>query len=761
MRKRTILVLVIMLALCAFCETSRAKDIFSSRSKLSLSQVDITTEEASLYNPLEINVDLRGTYNNPFDPDEISLECHFSSPSGKQITVPGFFYQDFSRSREKGIENLIEVAKPGWKVRFTPLEEGTYTYYAEAHDKKKTVKSAPREFTVKRSDSPGFLRVDKESLYYLKFDSGKPYFAVGESIAWVKRYRRTFVYDDFFQKLSENACNYTRIWLVEWNLPLEWTESENTNGKVHGLGKYSLDNSWRLDYIINLAGEKGIYVLLTLDTYGSIMPEKGYWGEERWDVNPYNKKNGGPCKSPGDFWTNEEAKRLYKRRLRYIVSRWGCSPNILAFELWNEVNAPAEWVKEMAGYIKEIDPWGHLVTTSVGYPFKEKHLYDASKIWNLPEIDYIQGHLYGEDGNIKDLAGATSAECIEVTSKYKKPFILAEIGLDFGADDMEYDKKGKGTHLHNALWASMVSRSFGVAMTHWKEYVDKFNLYYQFKAVSRFAEDIDWTGSEWRLAEVENLRLGTKEKTYTDLVLACVGDWGEAGGDEITVTTEGEVKGKINQFVHGMAKDGTIRVTPLFHLDYPSDGKFILEVSTVAVGADISVYVDGEKAWEHEFHPGPGKGEWTSSRLDKEYEVYIAQYDKKYEIPVSKGKHDVRIENTGDDWLRLKGITLTGYRDESAPFVRVIGLSKDEEAILWIQNKENTWGNAYQKEKEITPIKDISFDLAGLSDGEYRIEWWDTEKGTVTKRETVSSSGGILTVEIPEVATDTACKIRR
>ena len=761
MRKTTILFLVILLAAFTLCETSQTKSIFSGRSKLSIKSVEISSETASLYEPLELNVNLKGTYDNPFDPDEINLEAYFTAPSGEKITAAGFFYQGFSRTKEKGVEKLTETGPAVWKVRFTPLEEGTYTYYLKARDKKREVKSDMRRFTVKGSSSDGFIRVDEESVYYLKFDSGRPYFAVGESIAWVKRHRRTFGYDDFFKKLSLAGCNYTRIWLVEWNIPLEWTETENTNGKVHGLGKYSLDNSWRLDYILDIAREKGIYVLLTLDTYGSIMEEKGYWGEQRWDVNPYNTENGGPCPSPEDFWTNEEAKRLYKRRLRYIISRWGYSPNILAFDLWNEVNAPPEWVKEMAGYIKRIDPSGHLVTTSIGYPFNKKHLYDSSKIWNLTEIDYTQSHLYGEHGHIKDLAGAVSEKSIEMTRKYKKPFILAEIGLDFGADDMKYDKKGEGIHLHNALWASMASRSFGVAMTHWKEYVDRFNLYGQFKAISAFTDDVDWTGEKWDFARVENLRLGTKKKIYADLVLSCVGDWGEGGGEEITVTNEGEVKGKINQFVHGMGKDGTLRFSPVFHLDYPSDGKFILEVSSVAVGADISVYVDGEKRWEHQFHPGPGKGEWKSSKLDKQYDVYMAQYDKKYEIPVPRGEHEVRIENTGDDWLRLKSITLTGYRDESAPFVRVLGLSRDEEAILWIQNKENTWDNVYGKEKKIISVKNLSFDLTGLSAGQYEIEWWDTEKGTVTRREKVFSSGGVLPVKVPELKTDTACKIRR
>jgi hypothetical protein len=55
----------------------------------------------------------------------------------------------------------------------------------------------------------------------------------------------------------------------------------------------------------------------------------------------------------------------------------------------------------------------------------------------------------------------------------------------------------------------------------------------------------------------------------------------------------------------------------------------------------------------------------------------------------------------------------------------------------------------------------VTFDVLSLQDGDYRVEWWDTYKGEVVKRETAKSEGGKVRLEIPELTTDIACTLRR
>jgi hypothetical protein len=751
----SVLLLSIMLVQCGF-----SRDEGAYNADISISDIEVSDTEIPVFGKIEIDVFLSGHDSDRSDLDNITLSGRFVTPSGDLKEIAGFYTEEYDLTREKGREILIGKGKPFWRVRFCPEEEGTYRVVLHISKGKTTEQRGPFFFDAVKNEVPGFVKVDKQHGFYMEFDDGTPYFAVGESIAWVKRNNTIREYEYFFDKLKENKCNYSRVWLVEWNMPIEWIETDETSGTVFGIGKYSLDNSWKLDQVFKTAEEKGIYLLLTLDTYGSIMEEKGFWGEGKWHRNPYNSINGGPCETPEDFWTDKKAKELFKKKLKYIISRWGYSPNLLAFELWNEVNAPVEWVKEMSEYIKKEDPYGHLVTTSIGYPFDKKHLYDESKVWELDSIDFTQTHLYGEGGNIKDIAKAVSEKCWEMAERYKKPHLMAEIGLDCRADDAKYDKTGKGVQLHNSLWASVMSKSFGTSMTHWKEYVEKFDLYHQFAAVSNFTETINWTEREWNKVRIQNVtRNKQKSRQYEDMIVECAGDWAEPGGEEITITEKGLVRGKVNQFIHGVSKSD-MRYSPVFHVQYPVDGKFILEVDSVAQGAELKVYIDGEKTWEHVFLTGPGEGEWKKSVLNKDHDVYICEYDKKYEIPVSAGAHKIVIENDGIDWIRLKSIILTKYLDKNIPRITVMGLSSGTEAILWVKDKQYSWAVVHEKNsKEPEPINNIRLNILDMEDGRYGIEYWDTQTGNITGRYSAISEKGILPLEIKQLKNDIVCKV--
>ena len=67
--------------------------------------------------------------------------------------------------------------------------------------------------------------------------------------------------------------------------------------------------------------------------------------------------------------SHPQAREAYKKRLRYIVARWGYSPHIAAWQLWNEIDHGAQvlsavrdgditveqWHEEMSAYLQQID----------------------------------------------------------------------------------------------------------------------------------------------------------------------------------------------------------------------------------------------------------------------------------------------------------------------------------------------------------------------------------------------------------------------
>ena len=250
----------------------------------------------------------------------------------------------------------------------------------------------------------------------------------------------------------------------------------------NGLGQYSAKNSERLDEIVEYATKKGIYIMLALGYHGQFNPIMDSWGaNDEWQRNPYNVKNGGPCKEPADFFINPEAKKHYKNYLRYFVARWGYSPAIAVWEFWNEIDIamnsqhiPVEnlvsWHDEMATYLKSVDPYKHIVSTSTSGS-------EIKGLWNAKDIDLSQVHRYEPcDGIIE--------KTFAYIEKYKKPHVVGEYaigwkgpGNDFSADEYEGD-------FHDGMWRGLFTPVTILPMSWWWDYYMDMKQYYHFDALA-------------------------------------------------------------------------------------------------------------------------------------------------------------------------------------------------------------------------------------------------------------------------------------
>lgn len=476
--------------------------ILRSNQPLQLKSIKKSSDQVPKYGLFELTIDLTASYETPFDPDQVKVDVHFTSPSGKRIVVPGFFYQDFEQQIKDEAEFLIPKGEPVWKVRFAPTEVGRYRFQVIAQDKSGSVKSKTDFFEALPSKSHGYIRVSKDDKRYFEFDDGTPYFAIGLNVCWYRR-GGTTDYEKWFKHLSQNGGNYARIWMPSWAFGIEW-------GKPF---EYRMDRAWQLDYVIRLAEQKGIYIKLCIENFRRFED----------DTNPYWVRNGGPCEKEIDFFINERAKEMFKKRLRYIVARWGYSTSIMAWELWNEIDcvrgyydnkqAVIDWSKEMASYLKQIDPWKHLVVNSLGSFVLEPNL------WNLAEMDFAQVHGYWHPTLVhskelgKDMAEMISS-WLSTIKGFGKPALFAEFGLvkeDWGPSPLMKEDK-EGIHLHNGIWSALMTGSAGIAhIWWWGIYVEPMNLYYHFKAISEFVKGINFAKQEFKDAQVEfsspNLRV--------------------------------------------------------------------------------------------------------------------------------------------------------------------------------------------------------------------------------------------------------------
>ncbi len=427
------------------------------------------------YEKIEWNVDFEASWSNPYDPDDIDVLTILESPSGREYRVPGFYYWPFERRIVQEQEQLAAGSNPLWLVRFTPVEEGTWMGRMQVRNRQGEARSDTFTFQCIASTSPGFIQVAKGNPDYFEFQNGDLYFPVGLNVCWYLGQPndpnlQTLAYDRWLDRLAENGVNYIRLWMWPMGFCPEWYDT--------GLGDYDLrqPNLWRLDYVLQKCESLGIYALISLINHGQFSSRVN----AEWDSNPFSIENGGMLESPDQFLTHPEARRLFARRLRYLMARYGYSTHVFSWEWFNEVEWTdglagknlIPWMEEMAEIIRKYDPNPHLLTVSS----KER---GDEMLWNSKTIDFTQVHQY----NCRNWAPEIAKQIRFMKEHYGRPAFMGEFGLE-----REYfSEDPQGIHLRIGNWASLMSGAAGGAMSWWwDQYIDAFDLYEAYRGFSAF-----------------------------------------------------------------------------------------------------------------------------------------------------------------------------------------------------------------------------------------------------------------------------------
>ncbi|MGC9318615.1 MAG: DUF5060 domain-containing protein [Armatimonadota bacterium] len=393
--------------------------------------VELSATQVPVYEKLEVTFDPGRVYENPYDPEVVDVQGRFLSPGGEEIVVPGFYYRDYRRSRtEEGWEELVPVGEPCWKVRFSPTQQGRWRFYVAVRDELGELRSDEKSFLATEPHDPrGLVRVSDEDPMYFEFDNGDLFVPWGMNMRdggdHAERQKGTYAFDYFFRRFEEEGVNFVRTWMCAWWAGIEWDEQYHS--RYDGVGRYSMYNAWRLDYLFDLAKQHDIFIELTFNSHGQLRRDKY---DAEWRYNPWAARNGGYIPSPSMFFTNEQAKEDFRKRYRYIVARWGYSQHLMSYDLWNEIDLSegsdagqiAAWHAEMADYLRSIDPWNHLICTHVC-------LYDqfGDALWQLPQIEYIQADAYWQDRDT-NWHGRVNSWFLPRAHYRSKPMLFIEYG---------------------------------------------------------------------------------------------------------------------------------------------------------------------------------------------------------------------------------------------------------------------------------------------------------------------------------------------
>src|SRR5258706_12733680 len=92
----------------------------SSSGKPAVIGIVHSADSVGLYDKFEMRVNIKATFVNPFDPQEINIQATLISPTGKKWSIPGFYHYTLGTM---------------WNVRFSPDELGIWKYTVRVHDK--------------------------------------------------------------------------------------------------------------------------------------------------------------------------------------------------------------------------------------------------------------------------------------------------------------------------------------------------------------------------------------------------------------------------------------------------------------------------------------------------------------------------------------------------------------------------------------------------------------------------------------------------
>ena len=410
------------------------------------------------YGRADFTVTLKGEWNNPWLQEEAALDLLLTAPSGKQLVLPCFYVDGKSGAESR------------WAARFTPQEKGTYTYlFRYSEDGRPVSESAKGSFETGKPAGHGILHTRDN--WTLRYDDGTPFRGVAENICWESRanddskffsslheMHDRYNYDVMLPQFAAAGGNFTRMWMCSWNFPIDRQDRFN-NPRYEASDEYMNPSAVaRLDHTVELAERLDIRIMLCM--------------------------GGGNVRTDRDFFNSAEAKARYRNYLRYIVARWGYSPAIGMWEFFNEIDniqfrdqrnpIPASeivaWHTEMSAYLKSIDPFGHIVTTSISHR-------DLEGLNSVKDMDINQKHIYRATSSIPGTIARYEKQS-------GKPYVIGEFSYEWDwsrnfddfAGDMDLDFK-------RGLWYGIFSPTPVTPMSWWWEYFENRGMVPYFRHV--------------------------------------------------------------------------------------------------------------------------------------------------------------------------------------------------------------------------------------------------------------------------------------
>jgi hypothetical protein len=710
----------------------------SSGSPLNISQLIVNSERIGLYEKFEITFNLGGHWDNPFDPHQIRVDAVFRRPDGKKVTVPGFFYQEYYLNAQNKIE---KVGEPVWKVRFTPVIAGKYSFYVTASNQGREIQSSPSEFEcISFNTNHGFIKVSKCNPLYFDFSDGTSFFGIGMDRIQADE-------GGCYQRFSSSGGNFNRLFLTNGKVDIQ--ELTRDPGRPdRGLGKINLENSWNLDKLLELGENLGIYHMLTLTNQ--------YNFNRQWDIHTYNRANGGLLDSKNEYFTNEEAMQYFEKYLRYLVARWGYSTAVFSWDLWNEYSAMGievevaiPWHLRMTRYIDSLDIFDHIIHTNDG-------LFNGNdKMHSLPEIEIVSTNTYA----IKDIAYLASVWTRRMITTFNKPYVLTEYGMGHNPPPGAYGAMDPDRRMvHNGLWSPFMNGSAATGMPWEANWLNDSLFFTYIQAVKKIVHDIPFSKRSWKLINVSSFKfMDPHPDYYADII---VEGWPgnfrldrENAPEKFRIDKNGRVLNQesLTALLTGeLENSGNATKEVSFQVDYPVNGQFITYVTELRdedPAPRLTVLLDGKQVLQEDLLPLAAEN------------YHPVMYNQYYTVDIPEGSHMITVSNQGGGRI-VTSFELKNFLLKNGPDLNVQGIQTNDFILLWLKNQKFT----VLHEMVGIPLEvqaEGILELAEVPDGTWLAEWVNTVDAIVIRSELVNSSKGKLILQTPITGKSVAVRLQK
>ena len=412
--------MILLAVICSSCQVEQQGEVQISGAGLLDIKCTQNTSTVPQYEVFEITFKHENEYIDPFL--AVTVDVIFTSPSKKRVRVAGFHYGSSSgaRTRKRSIpaergerrQVVYEFDRQDlWKARFAPSEIGKWKYKFIFTNMEGQKASGKGTFICVEGRRPscGFVRRHPTNPFRFVFDDGSPYFPIGLQDCWGDNSATGSVLDEcsmegpfrtdlkdtpplppgpmFVRGPSGNPQNadvYFR-YFSQCGFNLYRFSQQNCSYQLNrDLDQYLVQEGIMTDELLRCARKYGFCIF-----YGIFGFQKVF------NDSPYDEENMSKV----------------KRFVEYSVDRWGAYVDF--WEFLNEQKADDHWYEIVIPYLRSIDPYQHLVTTS----------------WERPELAGIEinaPHWYQREDELE--SDAVTASRARDWKRYNKPVVVSEQG---------------------------------------------------------------------------------------------------------------------------------------------------------------------------------------------------------------------------------------------------------------------------------------------------------------------------------------------